>query len=261
MTQVGEAAMVGSIADEEVGDNCPFCYKKKHDFPSKKFPPDVKVVSKPKDLGCSPLPVTGEWRHTTAAHHLISAKQCYAKVRRLVRMASMVGYDINNPNNGISLPTVANNITYSLHGSPPKKYGRFTPDEKRQIAFGVMDQAKAQWHVGHHAVTVEIPEDWADEVDTSLIGHTVSYDEAVIKELLALLDEWAKEEWCEAPEDQSESIKSELDELSDSIHSCLDQFGTGQPRASTPFFVSELAHAFANASPSERTAQEQDDYD
>jgi hypothetical protein len=246
MTQLGESVMVALVADTKANDKCPFCYKAKHAFASEKFAPDANVVSKPKDLHCAYLPVKGEWAHTTAAHHLISAKQCYAKVRRLVRMASMAGYDVNNPNNGISLPTVANNITYSLRGVGPQKYGRFSAPDKRAIAFAVMKQAGAQWHVGHHAVTVEIPEDWADEADDSYLGHTVSYDEAVIKELLDLMDAWVERGWCDEEDDQSEEIKKSLDDLSARIKARLDSFGTGTPRESTPFFVSDLAFEYAN---------------
>ena len=261
MTQLGESVMVAFVADEAADDKCPFCYKARHEFPSKKFPADSKVVSKPKDLKCAYLPVKGQWDHTTAAHHLISAMQCYAKLRRLVRMASMVGYDINNPNNGISLPTVANNITYSLDGAAPRKYGKFSEPEKRRIAFSVMRQSAAQWHVGHHAVKVDIPQDWADETEDCFLGHEVSYDESVIKELLTLLAKWVDKGWCEKEEDHSDDIKKSMDNLSGRIKSKLDCFGTASPRSSTPFFVSAMAHDYANTHGAQGSDAEPDDDD
>lgn len=244
MTQIGELAMAGAV-DEASDDKCPFCYKARHDFPSRKAKPTAKVVSKPNQLACAKLAVKGAWNHTTAKHHLISAIQCYAKVRRLVRMASVVKYDINDPPNGVGLPTVANNIRYTVGGVGPQKFGGFDDADKRSIAFGVMAQAKAQWHVGHHAFDVEIPEDWADEQDDSAGGHTVSYDVSVIKELLKILDAWVDAEWCEEEEDQSSKLKADMDAVSKLIKDKLDMFSQDSPSSSEPFFVSRLAFDFA----------------
>jgi len=244
MTQIGELASVNAT-DEKNDDNCPFCYKKWHKFATKQANATAKVTSKPKQLDCDVLAVKGNWKHTTARHHLISAIQCYAQVRRLVRMAAMVKYDINDPPNGIGLPTVANNITYTVNGVGPQKFGKFDDDEKVEIAFNVMRQAKAQWHVGHHAFDVEIPDDWADEVDDSLLGHTVSYDQSVIKELLKILDAWVDAEWCAEDEDKSNDLIKDMDQVSELIKNKLKMFATDQPSSSAPFFVSYLAFRYA----------------
>jgi len=53
-------------------------------------------------------------------------------------MGSMAGYDINDPPNGIALPTVANNLRYTVGGTVKKKYGKLSPDEKKQVSFAVM---------------------------------------------------------------------------------------------------------------------------
>lgn len=246
MTQIGELVKVSAV-DETKDDKCPFCYKARHDFPSKKKKPAAKVTSKPNQLACAKLPVTGPWRHTTANHHLISAIQCFAQVRRLVRMATMVGYDINDPPNGISLPTVANNIAYTINGEGPQKFGKFDDADKRAIAFAVMDQARAQWHVGHHGFEVDIPDDWGDELDDDHIGHTVSYDTTVIEELLAIMDAWVDAGWCQEEEDKSDKLKADMDQLSRTIHGKLDMFATPSPASSTPYFVSRQAFEYATA--------------
>ena len=239
--------MALNAADEASDDKCPFCYKAPHEFPAKKKSPNTHVVSKPSQLGCADLPVAGPWNHTTAKHHLISAMQCFAKVRRLVRMASMVAYDINDPPNGIALPTVANNITYTVGGKGPAKYGTFSEPEKTTIAFAVMDQALAQWHVGHHAFTVEIPVDWAEEANESDLGHEVSYDQSVIKELLDILVECTRSPLC-MEEDENSTLKEEMDGLSERIKKKLDKFGANAPRQSAPFYVSRMAHDYADKS-------------
>lgn len=244
MTQLGELAAVG-LVDEASDDKCPFCYKKRHDFESKKSNPNPKVVSKPAQLKCAPLPVLGTWTHTTAKHHLISAMQCYARVRRLVRMASLVDYDINDPPNGIGLPTVANNIKYAPHGGALQKFGAFNDADKRLIAFSVMRQSGAQWHVGHHAFQVEIPDNWAEELDESAGGHFASYDESVIVLLLKIMDNWAANGICDDLEDKSSKLIEDMDSISAEIRSKLNMFGGPAPLQSWPFFVSNLAFQYA----------------
>ena len=257
MTQLGELVMVG-LADEVNDDKCPFCYKARHAFPTLQAEPTAKVVSKPGQLACAMLPVGAVWSHTTAKHHLISAMQCYARVRRLVRMASMVKYDINDPPNGLALPTVANNIRYTVGGVEPQKFGAFDDGDKQKIAFGVMEQAKAQWHVGHHAFTIDIPDDWAEEDDKNTQGHEVSYDESVISLLLKIMDAWVAGKLCEKPDDQSDKLKADMDAISKKIKAKLDMFATSEPKNSDPFFVSRLAFDFAKAKARKRSLDEAD---
>jgi hypothetical protein len=250
MTEIGEMIAILNEAEDKYKNACPFCHKTPiHDFPSKKAKPITTVESIPADLKCKPLEVKGPHDYTTAAHHLISAKQCYAKLRRLVRMGSMVGYDINAPKNGISLPTVANNLTYTLNGKKPRKFGALDPDEQNAVAFAVMDKAEAQWHVGHHAVKIAVGdsegEGDADEDDEALKGHVVSYDETVIRELLKLLDAWASSNLCEQPEDKSDKLVNDMNEISDDIRDHLNKFATPSPIDSYPYFVSRRAHEYA----------------
>jgi hypothetical protein len=116
MPEIGELIAASNIADEK--EKCPFCPDKNlKDCKAKKQNPVMKVVSKPNQLACAPLTQKGNYSYTTAKHHLISAKQCYAKLKRLVRMGSMAKYDINDPPNGIALPTVANNLRYTVGAS------------------------------------------------------------------------------------------------------------------------------------------------
>jgi hypothetical protein len=244
MTEIGELC-AANLTDEQSDDNCPFCYEKRHPFPSAIEEETAKVVSKPDQLGCKPLMVSGPWNHTTAKHHLISAMQCFARVRRLVRMATNVGYDINDPPNGIALPTVANNITYEVGTKGPQKFGRFDDGDKQNIAFAVMDQALAQWHVGHHAFEIDIPPDWSSEVNEDDLGHTVSYDQSVIKELLAIMDAWVAHPVCKKEDDQSSHLRSDMDALSKRIKDRLDKYGARKPRDSAPFYVSHLAFQYA----------------
>ncbi|MGK3992645.1 hypothetical protein [Sorangium sp. So ce1024] len=246
MTEMLELDLLNQ-ADEQNKDGCPFCYGAKHEFPSKKEEPSVVVESKPKQLKCDRLKVKGSREYTTAKHHLISALQCYARVRRLVRMASMVGYDVNDPPNGIGLPTIAKNITYTVGTVGPQAYGTFSDADKQTIAFDVMDKALAQWHVGHHGFEIEIAADSADEHDSNDVGHTVSYDTVVIKKLLQIAYRWVKNSICEKDVDSSADLIQEMNRLSADIKGNLDQFGAEKPWRSSPFYVSKLAFEYAMA--------------
>ncbi|MCF6256343.1 MAG: AHH domain-containing protein [Gammaproteobacteria bacterium] len=244
MTDIGELVAVSNIADDK--EKCPFCPGKNlDDCKAKKSEPVNKVVSKPSQLNCTRLKPKGDFSYTTAKHHLISAKQCYAKLRRCVRMGSMAGYDINDPPNGIALPTVANNLRYTIGGAVKKKYGKLSPDEKKQVSFAVMRTEKAQWHVGHHAVTVELCENWADEEEDTpwRRGHQVSYDNEVVAQLLKILSTYNTPAPCD--DTKPDKFKSDMDNLSAKIKNKLNKFGVGKPAESSPYFVSRLAYDFA----------------
>lgn len=244
--ELNEKIAALNIADKK--EKCPFCPNKNLDQckTKKEEKLDTKVVSKPNQLACSPLVSKGEYQYTTAKHHLISAKQCYAKLKRLVRMGALVKYDINDPPNGIPLPTVANNLRYTVGSSVKLKYGKLSAAEKKIVAFGVMATEKAQWHVGHHAVQVELAEGWANEEsdDAWGRGHLVSYDTEVIKRLIKLLASFKEKDDCEEKK-KPEKFKQKMDQLSAAIKAKLNAFKTPAPSGSSPFFVSQLAADFA----------------
>ncbi|HRH78202.1 MAG TPA: AHH domain-containing protein [Cellvibrionaceae bacterium] len=247
--EVGELVnVVIALNEQDKEEMCPMCPNKKLSACKKKTDPiDTKVVSKPDQLACTPLiPGRATHAYTTAKHHLISAKQCYAKLKRLVRMGSLAKYDINAPANGIPLPTIANDLRFTVGNTHNTNYGALSDAEKKIVAFAVMDGVKAQWHVGHHAVLVPIPAHYADEQDEGQWsrGHDIAYDSEVLQELLKLLDKYPPEAECEA--DKLNKFKQDMDAISDKIKAKLNQFGAGKPAQSTPFFVSRLAADYAN---------------
>lgn len=263
--EVGEGVAVPpvDVVDE---DKCPFCNKEPVGHATKK-PEDVndEVKSVPSALKCD----ASSWRgasgahrssgdrpYTLAQHHLISAIQCYAQVRRLVRMGNMVGYDINNPKNGIGLPTTHWRLKYP-QGGEKVKYGDLSDDGKQSVAFALMRELGAQWHVGHHAFDVSVSQaaldSWqekgADELDQDDVPHEVSYDALIIGRLLQLLKSFP-EEMC-TDEDRDSKFKSGMDELSEDIKSHLSKFNGSdgaKPGDSSPLFVSMQAYRFAEAS-------------
>lgn len=250
--EINEMVAASNASDDK--EKCPFCPNKSlKECKAKKQEPVSKVVSKPEQLDCEALTPKGDYTYTTAKHHLISAKQCYAKLKRLVRMGSMAKYDINDPPNGIALPTVANNLRYTVGKSVGQKYGELETTEKKIVAFAVMDIEKAQWHVGHHAVTIEILDNWANEEEDSpwRRGHFVSYDSEVIAKLLKLMSKFKPNEVCD--EQKPDIFKNEMDDLSAAIKAKLCQFKNDDPGKSSPFFVSQLAADFAKSKSTKTT--------
>lgn len=242
MAEVAELADLNA-ADDDAKDACPFCYKKhpRREWQDK----SKKVVSKPKQLACKDVPRGGEGKHTTAKHHLICAIQCFAKVRRLARMATSIGYDINEPVNGLGLPTFKNKYRVTP-SSPLRKYSELDDDEKQLVANRVMKATGAQWHVGHHAVEITLPEDWDDDEggEDCEYGHPISYDATVIKRLIRIMDQFTTDDPCAEDQDKS-ALKQKLDEYSKEIAGKLNTFKT-DPWKSKPYFVSERAFNYAD---------------
>lgn len=174
--EIKEKVAVAIAENEKLQDKCPFCGEAPHNFPKKKNGAEdsAQVKSKPKSLGVSALSGAGTGKWTTAAHHLISAKQCYAVLVPLVRMGSLVGYDINSQPNGIPLPTFNNPYSGDKWGesqSIKKKFGELLTDQKQTVAFWIMDSTKAQWHCGHHSFEQQAEWDVTEGGDDSEMLH------------------------------------------------------------------------------------------
>ena len=138
-------------------------------------------------------------------------------------------------------------------GDKRVKYGDLEePAGKRQVAFALMKELKAQWHVGHHAFEVVVPkkdfdswkESGSEEKDDADSPHETSYDALIIAKLFGLLLN-IRPDLCEDPE-KSDKFKKDMDEISDEIRGKLDKFGSGKPADSSPLFVSMRAYEFSN---------------
>jgi hypothetical protein len=242
--------------DVKQDDKCPFCHKKPKGHATDK-PEEVndEVTSKPDALECDiKRRADGNLPYTTAAHHLISAIQCYKQIRRLVRMGNMVKYDINAKKNGIGLPTTHWKLKYP-EGGKLLKYGDLEePEGKRKVAFALMKELGAQWHVGHHAFDVQVRkgdyESWkdngAEENNDADMPHETSYDALIIGKLFDLLNK-VPTDLCEDPKKDDE-FKQRMDKISDEIRTQLDKFNCqngAKPADSSPLFVSMRAYEYS----------------
>ena len=115
-------------------------------------------------------------------------------------MGNMVGYDINNPNNGIGLPTTHYSLTY-LDGTERKKYGDLDDPGKKRVSDALMRELGAQWHVGHHAFAVVVPKKdadtfqsgGADEKNEDDYPHETQYDKLIIQRLLTIAESFPED--------------------------------------------------------------------
>jgi len=262
--EVGELVNAPNKADKANKDKCPFCYEKPVGHATEKKPKEVnaKVTSIPDDLGCNN---TSSWGkapggtkrthgphpYTLAQHHLISAMQCYAPIRRLVRMGNIAGYDINNKNNGIGLPTTHWTLQYPEGG---QKYGDLSEPGKRKVAFALMEELGAQWHVGHHGFKIKVskrdleawPDLGGDEATDEDASHETQYDILIIRLLLALIPTELVN-LCKDPK-KDDKFKQSMDEISAEIKSHLEKFNgknSAKPADSSPFFVSMKAYEYS----------------
>jgi|GEM_PF-3530829 len=262
--EIGESINIAISAMPEK-DKCPFCGKAPHDFGQKDGDEDVEVVSKPSQLKCSMTngktkrrgtsdASKKEYAYTMAAHHLISAKQCFAKLAPLVKMATMAKYDINDSHNGIGLPTTYHTLRYP--SSDGMQYGDLSNDQKIAVSFSIMGELGAQWHVGHHSFKYEITweqpadnagDDWGDEVDEKEpAGHQQGYDEAIIGKLIDIMFSFnsSSAPICDDPEKAESKVDQKLQDLSKEIKTELEKF-SGKKPWDAQLYVSNKAFEYA----------------
>ena len=238
MSNIGDGMGMGLL---EVGpDKCPICEKAPHPDRTTKDKKEDKgcLKSIPANLGCAQLPPMPQLpNYATAAHHLIPANQCLKAFPRLSQMCKVVGYDVNNGSNGMSLPTCGQQALnrYARASGGHAKYGDLDEQDKKNAAFAIMSGLNLQWHVGHH--------DWSFEgldLETDSEAHPSNYDRLVKTRLRNLEREFKDDgkEICE-PEDGQESGADVISDLN-----ALSQEIKGQVAAWNKYFVSAKAYQF-----------------
>lgn len=170
------------------------------------------------------------------AHHLIPAIQCLRKLPRLSAMCKTVGYDVNNPANGLSLPTCGQQAlnSYASRQGGMAQYSELSPEDKTNAAFALMQGLNRQWHVGHH--------DWSMDFDTDNIAHLDNYDKLVELQLQGLQTNVLRdgESICE-PDDGTESGSALIEELN-----AISQDIASKVLAWQLYFVSAMSMRFAS---------------
>lgn len=191
-----------------------------------------------------------------AGHHLISGKQVFMasdkstkdlKYGHLLMLANMCGYDINNANNCILLPSIARK---------EGPWGTLEEFVKEAKAFDVMDIMKRQWHLGSH--DYDIPKDSLKYYKPSdsqvLLSGTGVYFPNYATSVQARLDgintKYSRKRCWKKMDTPGfkEKFKGEMDGLSREIETMLMRF-SNRPKDSYPFFVSKRAVDYAYDAP------------
>jgi hypothetical protein len=189
-------------------------------------------------------------------HHIISGNQVFMALEKstgnlkyghLLMLANMCGYNINNANNCILLPSQARQ---------EGPWGTLEVFEKEAKAFDVMDIMKRQWHLGGHAYT--IPKDSLkyykptnEQVLMSGSGeYFPDYASSVQSKLNKVSERYSRKRcWkkLNTPEFRREFVQT-MDETSFEIEKSLMKFST-RPKDSYPYFVSKTAVDYAYDAP------------
>ncbi len=162
-----------------------------------------------------------------AAHHLISGNQIFGKFPTIIKKSLASGYDVNNYQNGILLPTLSQQIKNKL---------KFT-DRKIPVAFEVMQKTKRQWHVGGHSYKIDFDK---DENTAGLKDYVTSVSELMVNLELS----WENLECKQRTDAQDKKIQNDLNSLSLKIAKHINKFATN-PKNSKPFYVSKVAMMYA----------------
>lgn len=195
MPEIGELVKVN--AHTEDNPYCPFCKKDDDEYKYKTYAGSKndsgvlasnlrsgKAGNSEKDQNCRfteqikrPKPnfviksPKGQVTMSFQAHHAISGNQAMKgeEIEKWIdkdkgKIAAHTGYSINNPTNGIWLPSKPEKI----------KWGSIsTITLKRQFAYYAMKKRNAQWHLGHHRIvttTAELNQLKEDDECIEIIG-------------------------------------------------------------------------------------------
>jgi hypothetical protein len=225
---------IGVPLEKIPASKCPICEKDKHETTTEKKNDEGDLSSKPANLGCVPLVRTNTKlpNYTTAAHHLIPANQCLKAFPRLSQMCKAVGYDVNNSQNGMSLPTVGQK-NKNVYGDDDVKYSKLKDADKKKVAYLVMEGTDLQWHVGHH--------NWvALNTDTDGFAHPANYDRLVKLKLRDMEKKFKKQGASICDPNKKEKGKEVITELN-----AESQRIKGKVESWKKYYVSAMANAFA----------------
>ena len=183
-------------------------------------------------------PAIGDY--SCEAHHLISGKQALAKAghkfERWICKGDTIekdtGYSVNNPDNGIWLPSIPENMKGGKWGKI-KKYKK-----KQEIAEHVMEAKQMQFHKSHHRIKDEGEDQMHKTYDDFLIGMLKQMDDRMIL--------WSKEcPFCKDGDKPKEKFQPSVraNQALDNLSRVTKRHITG-PRQTWDIFISKLARDY-----------------
>lgn len=190
-----------------------------------------------------------EGHHIISGHQVFMAKDCEENLKygHLLMLASMCGYDINNANNCILLPSMARREGL---------WGCLDNYIKEARAFDVMDIMKRQWHLGGHSYTItkDSLKYYKPSNEQLIRSGTNEYFPDYVTSVQAKLNKlnaiysrtlcWKKRNNKEF----RDTYIKKLNNISSEIEQILLKFGK-KPKDCYPFFVSKISVDYAYDAP------------
>ena len=208
------------FSDEVIKDSSQKMQKiyDKHDFTTEDYKSyrNAETLKKIFDAG---------WAY--ASHHIIPAKQAFAKVPELVKVAHACGYNINCAENLIRLP---------YRHEDQKGLNKV---EKSDLAFEVMAVINMQWHEGPH----DYPTD--EELTRLVQVHMGRRRHVKLKNYVELvMEDLSKIKIPTEGEICPKKVIASLNKISDKVRAKLAAFKEN-PKSSYPYYVSREAYFYA----------------
>ena len=125
------------------------------------------------------------------AHHAISGNQCLGghAVEKYIKAGAKVvydtGYSVNNPENGVWLPSAPKGKRYDPSDPGKALWGSKTEKQKFASAKNAMDKFNAQFHLADHDIPADV-----DGLDPAVHSNYVQYVKGLLTDLAATLGKW-----------------------------------------------------------------------
>jgi hypothetical protein len=189
-------------------------------------------------------PTIGDY--SCEAHHLISGKQALAKkihnFERWICEGNTIekdtGYSVNNPDNGIWLPSIPENYKPEKGKNKPLWGPLDYNKEKQVIAEHVMEATQMQFHKSHHRIKDEGEDQMHLTYDDFLIGMLKQMDDRMVL--------WSNEcPFCKDGDKPKEKFQPSVraNQALDNLSRVTKRHITG-PRQTWDIFISKLARDY-----------------
>lgn len=137
--------------------------------------------------------VRGKDRYWTfQAHHAISGNQCLGghDVEKFIqkkggKIIYDTGYSVNNPANGVWLPSAPKGKRYDPADPTKALWGDKTAKQKYVSATNAMDKFQAQFHLADHDIPADV-----DGLDPLTHSNYVTFVKARLSKIVSTLDKW-----------------------------------------------------------------------
>lgn len=176
------------------------------------------------------------------AHHAISGNQCLAghNIEKFIKKGEKLiydtGYSINNPANGVWLPSAPKGKRFDPNDPQKKLWGDKSEKQKFESAKKAMDKFKAQFHLADHDVPADV-----DGLDPKIHSNYVEYVKGLLSDIHSVLLDW--ENACQKKEKNKHRGNVRIHDALDRVSLHIIKKVQGTPKFWT-IFISKRARDY-----------------